>query len=96
MASLTTAVSALMANAAQYEFTHQASWKPLRDGIDAEKVSAALQAYPKLDVAMDVITQSVIAIMAPHLPSEGQRSFERDSPTTTGEQADSKVSAKEL
>jgi len=71
MAGLTTAASALMANAAQYEFTHQASWKPLLDGMDAEKVSATLQAYPKLDVAMDVMTQSVIAIMTPYLPSEG-------------------------
>jgi len=34
-------------------------------------VSATLQAYPKLDVAMDVMTQSVIAIMTPYLPSEG-------------------------
>jgi len=71
MASLTTAASALMANASQYEFSSQASWKPLLDGMDAGKVSAALQAYPKLDVAMDVMTQSVIAIMTPHLPSEG-------------------------
>ncbi len=60
-----------MVAGSQYEFSSQASWKPLLDGMDPEKVSAAIQAYPKLDVAMDVMTQSVIAIMAPHLPSEG-------------------------
>jgi len=71
MANLTTAASALMANASQYEFSSQASWKPLLDGMDAKKVSAELEAYPRLVVARDVMTQSLIAIMTPHLPPEG-------------------------
>lgn len=38
--------------------------------MDAEQVSAELEAYPKLAAAMDVMTQSLVGIMTPHLPPE--------------------------
>ncbi len=84
-ASPTTAASALMANASQYEVSSQVSWKPLLDGMDAETVSVELEAYPKVVVAMDVITQSVIIIMTPHLPPEGSAPSKGKAPITARE-----------
>ena len=65
----------------QYEFSSQALWKPLLDGMAAEKVSEELEAYPKLVVAMDVMTQSAIAIMTPHLPHEGSAPSKGKAPS---------------
>lgn len=94
MASLTTSAAALMANASQYEFTHQASWKPLLDGMDAEKVSAELEAYPKLAVAMDVMTQSLIGIMTPHLPPENGAPSKVKAPSRRAKKQPAKPSRK--
>jgi hypothetical protein len=83
-----------MANASQYEFTHQASWKPLLDGMDAEKVSAELEAYPKLAVAMDVMTQSLIGIMTPHLPPENGAPSKVKAPSRRAKKQPAKPSRK--
>jgi tetratricopeptide (TPR) repeat protein len=94
MASLTTEASALMANASQYEFSSQASWKPQVDGNDAEKVLAELEVYPRLVVAMDVLTQSLIAIMTPHLPPEGSASSKAKGPSRNAKKQTAKSSRK--
>jgi tetratricopeptide (TPR) repeat protein len=94
MSSLTTAASALMANASQYEFSSQASWKPLLDGVDAETVSVELEAYPKLVVAMDVMTESLIAIMTPHLPHEGRATSKGKAPSRHAKKQTAKSSRK--
>ena len=94
MSSLTTAASALMANASQYEFSSQASWKPLLDGMDAETVSVELEAYPKLVVAMDVMTESLIAIMTPHLPHEGRATSKGKAPSRHAKKQTAKSSRK--
>lgn len=70
MASLATASGALLANAAQYEFTHQALWMPGFLEIGQEQVSSAFVAYPKIDVSVNVLTESVIELMRAHLPSQ--------------------------
>lgn len=40
-----------------------------------------LAAYPKLVAAMDVMTQSAIAIMTPHLPHEGSAPSKGKAPS---------------
>lgn len=70
MATLATASGALLANAAQYEFTHQASWMPGVFEIGQEQVTTAFVAYPKIDVSVNVLTESVIELMRAHLPSQ--------------------------
>jgi hypothetical protein len=94
MASLTTAASARMANASQYEFSSQASWKPLLDGMDAETVSVKLEAYPKLVVAMDVMAQSLLAIMTPHLRTEGSAPSKGKAPSRRAKKQTAKSSRK--
>jgi hypothetical protein len=70
MATLATSSGALLANAAQYEFTHQASWIPAVFAIGQEQVTTAFVAYPKIDVSVNVLTESVIELMRTHLPSQ--------------------------
>jgi hypothetical protein len=70
MATLATSSGALLANAAQYEFTHQTSWMPGVFEIGLEHVTTTFVAYPKIDVSVDVLTGSVIELMRAHLPSQ--------------------------
>ncbi|MGA2206184.1 MAG: tetratricopeptide repeat protein [Terracidiphilus sp.] len=75
MAALATSSGALLANAAQYEFMYQASWMPGVFEIGQEQVTAAFVAYPKIDVSVNVLTESVIELMRAHLPlQEGKAS----------------------
>jgi tetratricopeptide (TPR) repeat protein len=69
MARLATSSGAVLATAAQYEFTHQASWMPGVFGIGPEQVTTAFVAYPKIDVLVNVLTESIIELMRAHLPS---------------------------
>jgi hypothetical protein len=75
MAKLATSSGSLLANAAQYEFTHQASWMPGVFEIGQEQVTTALVAYPKIDVSVDVLTRAVIELMRAHLPSQEGKAF---------------------
>jgi hypothetical protein len=69
-AKLATSSGALLANAAQYEFTHQATWMPGVFDFRQEQVTTAFVAYPKIDVSVKVLTESVIELMRAHLPSQ--------------------------
>jgi tetratricopeptide (TPR) repeat protein len=73
MATLATSSGALLANAAQYEFTHQASWMPGVFEIGQEQVTTAFVAYPKIDVSVNVLTESIIELMRTHLPSQEEK-----------------------
>lgn len=73
MAALTTSSAALLANAAQYEFTHQVSWMLGAFGVGQEQVTTAFVAYPKIDVSVNVLTESVIELMRAHLPSQEEK-----------------------
>ena len=63
--------------------------------MDAEKVSAELEAYPKLAVAMDVMTQSLIGIMTPHLPPENGAPSKVKASSGRAKKQPSKAFAKE-
>jgi hypothetical protein len=52
IAKLATSAGALLANAAQYEFTHQASFMPGVFEIGQERVTTDFVAYPKIDVSL--------------------------------------------
>jgi tetratricopeptide (TPR) repeat protein len=69
-ARLATCGGSVLADAAQYEFSRMASWIPGAFGIDEQVLTKELTSYPKLVVALDVLTQSVIGLMRPHLPEE--------------------------
>lgn len=71
IAKLATSAGALLANAAQYEFTHQASFMPGVFDIGQERVTIDFVAYPKIDVSLDVLKMSVIELMRAYLPSQG-------------------------
>jgi len=82
---MATSSGALLANAAQYEFTHQASWMPGAFEIGQEQVSTAFVAYPKIDVSVNVLTKSIIELLRKHLASqEGKAS--RAAPRRTKKQ----------
>jgi hypothetical protein len=70
MATLATSSGALLANAAQYEFTHQPSWISGVFEIGQEQVTTAFMAYPKIVVSVNVLTESVVELMRTHLPSQ--------------------------
>jgi tetratricopeptide (TPR) repeat protein len=73
MATLATSSGALLANAAQYEFTHQALGMPGIFEIGQEQVTTAFMAYPKIDVSVNVLTEAVIEVMRAHLPLQRGR-----------------------
>jgi hypothetical protein len=62
--------------------------------MDAETVSVELEAYPKLVVAMDVMTESLIAIMTPHLPHEGRATSKGKAPSRHAKKQTAKSSRK--
>jgi tetratricopeptide (TPR) repeat protein len=70
-AKLVTSSGSLLANAAQYEFTHQASWIPGVFQIGQEQVTTAFVAYVRINVSIEVLTKSVIELMRAHLPLQG-------------------------
>jgi tetratricopeptide (TPR) repeat protein len=86
IAKLVTSAGTLLANAAQYEFTQQATWMPGLFGIGQQKVATDLVAYPRIAVAVDVLKESVIELMRPHLPS-GHGKVSKGSASSTKKQA---------
>lgn len=63
MSKKITSAGALMANAAQYEFTHQVSWIPGFFKAKQEEVTEAFVAYPRIDVAVAVLSESVVELV---------------------------------
>lgn len=85
MAKLVTSAGTLLANAAQYEFTHQASFMPGAFDIGQERITNDFVAYPKIDVSLDVLKMSVIELMRAHLPSP-ERNPSEAAPSQTKKQ----------
>ena len=70
MAHIATSGGSILADVAQYEFSRMASWIPGTFGIDGQVLTKELTSYPKLVVALDVLTQALIGLMRSHLPEE--------------------------
>jgi tetratricopeptide (TPR) repeat protein len=63
VSKMITEVGALLATAAQYEFTHQSSWIPGFFELRQEDIMAAFVSYPRIEVATSVLSESVIELV---------------------------------
>jgi len=63
MSRIITEVGALLATAAQYEFTHQVSWIPGFFDFRQEDIMAAFVSYSRIEVATSVLSESVIELV---------------------------------